>query len=191
MDFAALFVLAVLAGAGLLWVFAWVRRGVARHEDTWARAAQATGGQTDYRSGFLEGGMRVTANIGGVDVCARPTDADGDGPVVVRAAAPNAGALMIVVYRRGGLASWLRTVLSRRVVPMGEPAFDRDFVVKTNDAGRARSWLSADLRAHVRQAPRYDYRLRRGEAEARGPSFETDARALEAAMRAVALLAGR
>jgi hypothetical protein len=94
------------------------------------------------------------------------------------------------------LQGWLEpsgTGISARVPDAAWLSFEvqRGRVVKTDMLSVAKAWLDEPVRAMMQRAPAYVYHLDRGVATGGLERIDDDAARLEAAIRAVALLAGR
>lgn len=73
-------------------------------------------------------------------------------------------------------------------VQVGNPSFDHDYLIETNDPDAARMWLNAEVRKLIRRAPDFHFQLDDGSVVAGNAKIEQTADAIVAAVRAVAAM---
>lgn len=108
----------------------------------------------------------------------------------LEAPVPAAGPFVLDIYPAGGaIRAAARKALRIPDVEVGDPRFDDEYVVQSNDIVLARHWVSADIITALRAVGdiKLALRDRKLEADVAGPL--ADAARLEAAVRAVARFA--
>ena len=162
--------------------------------EAWEWVAGRYGGTAFFDRGFTEVDDKVilTVRVKGVTV---------RGQIYVNrnvyahrceleAPVPAAGPFMLDIYPAGGaIRAAARKALRIPDVEVGDPRFDDEYVVQSNDIVLARHWVSADIITAVRAVGdiKLALRDRKLEADVAGPLG--DAARLEAVVRAVARLA--
>lgn len=163
----------------------------------WAKVAAKTGGHLHVRHIFRGprqdrrrfGLPSIRAEINGVSVQGEVTG-EGDPPATfanLSAWVPGAVGLKLRVYKNY-LYSQFSRVAGVRDFVLGDPHFDRNFVVKSSDPHYARLWLSPAVRKMMVGAPDYCFEI--DSEHASGTThLADDAQQLEAALRTIAELA--
>ncbi len=165
----------------------------------WSEVAERTGAKLQVRHVFKGprqarkrfGLPSLNCDIAGVRVHGEVTG-EGDPPETVAhlsASAPSAVGLKLRIYRNFLVAHLGRGVGIQDLVT-GNPHFDRNFIVKSNDPAYARTWLTAESRQAMLAAPDFAFEVENGRVTASSYRAHDPAQ-LEAALRAVAFLAKR
>jgi hypothetical protein len=195
----------VLAGgvSGLVMLFsAYNRASMKRLEDVWTRTATELGGSfTPGETSWLSSKpMSIHAEIDGVDVhidhYEESSGRSSTSYTRLRARTETLAAFKMSLHKEGVLAS-VSKVLGAQDVEVGDPRFDAEFVVKTNDEGLARAWLAPRVTAAVWGAPYapsplpYYHALEEGLVISTRVGIEGLSVELALAARATAAIAGR
>ncbi len=165
--------------------------------ECWAHVAAITGGQLQLRHIFKGprqdrrrfGLPALSVEIDGVSVQGEVTG-EGDPPATfahLSARAPGSAGLKLRVYR-SYLYSQFGRVVGIQDLVLGDPHFDRNFIVKSSDPHYAKLWLSPAARKLMLAAPDYCFEI--DDEHIIGTTHLADDPAqLEAAFRAIAELA--
>lgn len=165
----------------------------------WATVAARTGGQLQLRHIFKGprqdrrrvGLPSLSAQLAGVHVHGEVTG-DGDPPAIfaqLAASAPDSLGLKLRIYRNYLYPQFGRVVGIQDLV-IGDPHFDRNFIVKSNDTHYAKLWLSEQIRHFILAAPDYCFEIDGLRVTATSHRADDPAQ-LEAALWACAHLARR
>lgn len=182
----------LVASVALVVLLIWVRQQAASDRYIWETVARAVQGRLELPSGFMEGtlsGKLLRVELGGVDLAAGVESAGSGQGMFVEAPVRQAGGW--VGISPAGLVARLQVAAGAKDITLGEPQFDEAWVVKADDEAFARSCLDAEARRWIGQSRRYAFTVEADKVTARRAGRESDPAALEAAIRAVALLAGR
>lgn len=165
----------------------------------WAKVAADTGGRLHVRHIFNGprqarrrfGLPSLSVELDGIPVHGEVTG-EGDPPATfaqLSARVPGSTGLKLRIYRNYLYPQFGRVVGIQDLV-IGDPHFDRNFIVKSNDPHYARLWLGSSARDAMLAAPDYCFEIdnERGVATSH---LADDPVQLEAALRAVAHLARR
>lgn len=163
----------------------------------WAQVAASTGGRLHLRHIFKGprqdrkrfGLPALSVDFDGVRVHGEVTG-EGDPPATfaqLSARVPGSSGLKLRVYRNYLYAQFGRVVGIQDLV-LGDPHFDRNFIVKTNDPHYAKLWLSPSARDMMLAAPDYCFEID-GERAIATTHLADDPIQLEAGLRALARLA--
>lgn len=165
----------------------------------WATVAARTGGQLQLRHVFKGprqdrrrvGLPSLSVELAGVHVQGEVTG-DGDPPAIfaqLAARAPSSLGLKLRVYRNYLYPQFGRVVGIEDLV-IGDPHFDRNFIVKSNDTHYAKLWLNEQIRHFILSAPDYCFEIEALRVTATSHRADDPAQ-LEAALWACAHLARR
>ena len=163
----------------------------------WAKVAAAVGGRLQVQHIFKGpkqdrkrfGLPSLSVEIDGVSVHGEVTG-EGDPPTTfaqLNAAVPGSAGLKLRIYRNYLYAQFGRVVSIQDLV-LGDPHFDRNFIVKSNDPHYARLWISPAARAMMLAAPDYCFEIDNQRATAT-THLADDPVQLEAALHTLALFA--
>ena len=134
----------------------------------WAKVAAAVGGRLQVQHIFKGpkqdrkrfGLPSLSVEIDGVSVHGEVTG-EGDPPTTfaqLNAAVPGSAGLKLRIYRNYLYAQFGRVVSIQDLV-LGDPHFDRNFIVKSNDPHYARLWISPAARAMMLAAPDFCFEI--------------------------------
>lgn len=165
----------------------------------WAQVAASTGGQLRLRHIFKGprqdrkrfGLPSLSVAFDGIHVHGEVTG-EGDPPATfaqLSTRVPGSAGLKLRVYRNYLYAQFGRVVGIQDLV-LGDPHFDRNFIVKSNDPHYAKLWLSPTARSMMLAAPDYCFEIDSERASAT-THLADDPVQLEAGLRALAQLARR
>ncbi len=163
----------------------------------WAKVAANTGGHLQVRHIFKGprqdrrrfGLPSLRIEIDGISVQGEVTG-EGDPPATfahLSARAPGATGLKLRIYRNYLYSQFGRVVGVQDLV-LGDPHFDRNFVVISSDPHYAKLWLSPAARKEMLSAPDYCFEID-SERVSATTHLADDPAQLEAAFRALATLA--
>jgi hypothetical protein len=148
----------ILAAGGATGIFALVwsygQASMKRLEEAWRQAATELGGKfTPAESGWLSSKpMSIGAVVEGVSVMIdHYTVSSGRSSTSytrLRAQAETLHNFKLAIHQEGVFAS-LGKALGAQDVEVGDPRFDKAFIVKTNDEGLAKAWLAPHVTAAV------------------------------------------
>lgn len=160
-----------------------------RAQERWIETAERVGGQFAPPSGpwYNRGPMTIQVTLEAVEILVdHYTVHTGQAAVTytrLRAKPPVAKDFTLKIYKSGVL-SQLGKSLGFQDIKLGDPDFDRAFVVKSNDESLARSWISPASRSLIAQLRPYTFSLGKGELKALRVGIEKDTFLLESAIRA-------
>ncbi len=187
MLFAAMILLVYLV-LGLIWL---VRRQRKKVHVVWAHVASLFDGQFDAKHGpWYNRRRRIDLVSDAVAIAVEHLMVGDVLHTRGTASAEGCGRLYLHVYPKNALTG-LGRALGFQDVNTGDAAFDEAYVVKCNDEDLARAWLSDDVRAAIRATEGYAFAIKDGTLTALRSTLESEARNLEAMVRACAIVATR
>jgi hypothetical protein len=165
--------------------------------ESWSKVARALGASLHIRHIYVGPRNRrtrfglpsLTASIGGAEVVGE-VSGEGDPPATfanLSVRVPGAARLSMRVYR-SYVYPQIGRVLGAEDVVVGDPHFDRTFIVKSSDPYDARLWLPPEVRRFISQAPDFCFDVDSERATASSHRCDDPAQ-IESAMRALAALA--
>jgi hypothetical protein len=190
------FVVAIAAFAAFVVFLIWlIRRQRRMANEAWAEAAARTDGTFEPKHGpWYKRRRLLRARPEGVVVDVdHYAQSTGSSTVVytrARADVAHAGGLELRVFPRH-LFSGLSKALGFQDIRTGDAEFDEDYVVRSNDLGLARAWLSKNVRDAIRRAEGYELRLENGHLTMKRPKLEMKPEPLTALVATAAVVAKR
>jgi hypothetical protein len=168
----------------VFWIIAWFRTRAARI--VWAEAAQQLGGSFD------PGALLLTAVIDGVNITAKLDRSVSTNTLIMRtifsAAFPGPSMFQLQVYKEGFFSS-LGKSLGGQDIQIGDDAFDKTYIIKSNSEETAKQMLSPELRGLILQMPAYSHRVEKGQLISTNNSLEKTSDTLVSAARLFASMA--
>jgi hypothetical protein len=167
----------------IFWIIAWFRTRTARKQ--WAEAAQLLGGTFDPDS------LTLQAIIDGVPLAAKIDRSVTTNTLIMRtilwASIPTPALFQLQVYKEGFFSS-LGKSLGGQDLEIGDAAFDKAFIIKSNSEEVMRDLLSTPMRAAIQNLLAYSHKIEGKVITSTSATLEKDSHSLVASIKQFAAL---
>jgi len=191
-----LLIIAVFVFVGLLWwMISQANREASRIDHVWQRAAdELNGDYTERETGFFASEPRkIDVELEGRDITVDHYSVSSGNSTTyytrVRASCEAPSDLKLRVFKTDGFSGLARAV-GFQDVPVGDPEFDENYIIKASDPELAPWWINQHVRdAIVGADVGYRYKLERGVVTTERAGLEDDPDGIVAAVQATAAFA--